>query len=110
MASLRARLLAAVLALTAVALLVLAVITYAEQRSFQFDRLDSQVRAAPPAVAGALARQGVGPAVRDRDHDHDHRRGPPGPTESVPFGTYGERRTRRAARSARRSSSTTART
>ena len=40
MASLRARLLAAVLALTACGLLLVGAITYAEQRSFQYDRVD----------------------------------------------------------------------
>jgi hypothetical protein len=40
MASLRARLLVAVLAITAVALLLLGGITYVEQRSFELDRVD----------------------------------------------------------------------
>jgi two-component system OmpR family sensor kinase len=45
MTSLRARLLAAVLVVAAVGLLLLAAITYYEQRSYQLDRIDDQARA-----------------------------------------------------------------
>src|SRR3954453_12049881 len=94
MASLRVRLLAAVLALSAVGLLLVGAITYYEQRSFQLQRIDDQVRAAPPSAAHALADAGVGPAFTDRDHD---RAGPPpgsgdGPGNLLPQGTYVERR------------------
>jgi two-component system, OmpR family, sensor kinase len=93
MASLRARLLAAVLVLAAVGLLVVGAVTYAEQRSFLLDRIDTSVRAAPPAVAGALGGEGFGPAGGDPDHDHDRRGRPPGgPSGRLPVGTYGERR------------------
>src|SRR5215211_7630828 len=94
MASLRARLLAAVLVLSAVGLLLVGAITYAEQRSFLLDRVDQQARAAPPAVRGALSGdRGFGPAGRDRDHDRDRGGGPPGgPSFGVAPGTYGERR------------------
>ena len=88
MASLRARLLAAVLVLGAVGLLLLGAVTYAEQRSFLLDRVDQQARSAPPAVAGALSGDGSGPARGDRDHDH----GGPGPDLRLPSGTYGEER------------------
>ena len=88
MASLRARLLAAVLVLGAVGLLLLGAVTYAEQRSFLLDRVDQQARSAPPAVAGALSGDGSGPAGGDRDHDH----GGPGPDLRLPSGTYGEER------------------
>ena len=54
MASLRGRLLIAVLGLTAVGMLLLGGITYAEQRSFLMQRLDEQTRSAPGAVARAL--------------------------------------------------------
>src|SRR3954468_11933320 len=92
MASLRARLLAAVLVLTALGLLLLGAITYAEQRSFLLKRIDQQARAAPPAVAGALASEGIGPALGDPDHD-DHDRAPGGgPQLQLQVGTYGERR------------------
>ena len=96
MASLRVRLLAAVLALSAVGLLLLGAITYAEQRSFQLQRIDDQVRAAPAAAAHALADRGIGPEFEDRDHDA--RRGGPtpgggdGPAQLLPAGTYIERR------------------
>ena len=86
MASLRARLLAALLALTAVGLLLLGGITYVVQRSFELDRIDRQASSALPAVAGAL--QGGEPR---RPPDAD---GPPGgaPGSGLPPGTYGELR------------------
>jgi two-component system OmpR family sensor kinase len=82
MASLRARLVAGLVALSAVGLLLLGGITYAEQRSFQYDRLDQQVRSAPGPLAHALNE--------DRDGDH----GPPGggPGFGLPQGTYAEKR------------------
>jgi two-component system OmpR family sensor kinase len=58
--SLRARLVAGLLALAAVGLMALAGITYAEQRSFLLDRVDQQLRAAPMALARALAENGSG--------------------------------------------------
>jgi two-component system OmpR family sensor kinase len=90
MASLRARLLAAVLALTAVGLVLLGGITYVQQRSFELDRLDDQVRAAPPAVAAALRAQGVDGSV-PRSPPQGR---PPGeaPGSGLPAGTYGESR------------------
>jgi two-component system, OmpR family, sensor kinase len=95
MSSLRARLLAAVLAITAVGLLALAAITYAEQRNFQYDRIDQTARQGAGAVAGALAEQGIGQHDIP-DHDGDHDGGPPrggGPGVGLPAGTYGELRT-----------------
>jgi two-component system, OmpR family, sensor kinase len=93
MSSLRARLVAAVLAIAAAGLLTLAAITYAEQRSFQFDRVDDQARAGARAVAGALAERGIG----ERDEpDRDRRPGGPprggGPGVGLPAGTYGQLR------------------
>ena len=88
MASLRARLLAALLALTALGLLLLGTITYFEQRSFELDRIDRQASSALPAVAGAL-REIVGGELRAP------RGGPaPGgaPGSGLPPGTYGELR------------------
>ncbi len=88
MASLRARLLAGLLALSAIGLLLVGGITYAEQRSFLYERVDEQVRQAPFAVMGALGRSGEDrPAPRDG--------GPLGP----PAGTYGELRTASGTRS-----------
>jgi two-component system OmpR family sensor kinase len=89
-ASLRARLLAAVLVLTAVGLLLVGAIVYAEQRSFLVQRVDQQLRSAPGPVAFALHDdQGFGRV----DPDHDHHDGPPDGDRNLPFGTYGEERT-----------------
>src|SRR5919199_2401524 len=95
MASLRARLLAAVLVLAAAGLLLVGAIVYAEQRSFLYQRVDEQARSAPPAAAHALAEQGIGPAI-DRDHDRSDRHdggGPPpdGGPRALPPGTFAER-------------------
>src|SRR4051794_23260974 len=89
--SLRTRLIAGLLALTAIGLVALAGITYAEQRSFQLDRVDQQVRSALPPIDRALDQRGYGaPGFRGPDG------GGPGPGArdvSLPPGTYGERRT-----------------
>jgi two-component system, OmpR family, sensor kinase len=88
MASLRARLLAGVLALTAAALLLLGGITYAEQRSFLYERIDQQTRQAPFLVADQLQ------ADNDGDFGPGGRRPPNGGGGplGLPAGTYGERR------------------
>jgi two-component system OmpR family sensor kinase len=94
MHSLRARLVAGLLALAAVGLLVLGGITYAEQRSFLYDRVDQQLHAAAPPISAALDGRMLGPGVvgggrpfggvgRDRQG---------GPGFGLPAGTYGERR------------------
>jgi two-component system, OmpR family, sensor kinase len=57
MASLRSRVLASVLLLAAAGLVILAVLTYAEQRSFLLDRVDQQLTEAAPAVSVALGQQ-----------------------------------------------------
>jgi len=98
MASLRARLLAGLLGLAAAAMLVLAAVTYVEQRSFLLERVDERVRSAPGAVARALDGEG-GPGRR---RGHGHRIGPGGgpgggprgggPGVGLPPGTYGQRR------------------
>jgi two-component system, OmpR family, sensor kinase len=93
MSSLRARLMAAVLVTAAVGLVLLAAITYVEQRSFQLDRIDDTARSGAGAVLGALAEQGVGDHP-DPDRDR-HRDGPPhggGPGVGLPAGTYGQLR------------------
>jgi two-component system, OmpR family, sensor kinase len=93
MSSLRARLVAAVLVVAAVGLLLLAAITYYEQRSYQLDRVDDQARAAAGAVEGALAQEGVG--EHDEPDRGAHDGGPPrggGPGVGLPAGTYGELR------------------
>jgi two-component system OmpR family sensor kinase len=105
--SLRARLIIGVVALAADGLLVAGGVTYAEQRSFQFQRIDEQADAALPIVrreledtnvisrGGALTRPaGVGgpgdgrggfggPGPRGDDH---------GPEASLPSAVYGEAR------------------
>jgi two-component system, OmpR family, sensor kinase len=98
MQSLRARLIAGLLALTTVGLLIAAAVTYVEQRSFLFDRVDQQAVAAAPAMAHQLDASGYRPPSRfghppppsgDRDHDAG-----PGPENvNLPPGTYGQRRT-----------------
>ena len=97
MHSLRARLVAGLLALAAIGLLVLGGITYAEQRSFLLDRVDQQLRAATLPVSAALDGRafprralpgrpfGGGPGGAG-----DPGRG--GPGFGVPRGTYGELR------------------
>ena len=93
MTSLRARLVAAVLAIAAVGLIALAAIVYAEQRSFLLDRAEEQARDGAGAVAGALAQRGIG--THD-EPDSDRPGGPPrggGPGVGLPVGTYGELRT-----------------
>ncbi len=99
--SLRARLMAGLLALSAAGLLTLAAITYAEQRSFLESRVDQQARAAIPAVARALDERGAttpgartppdarGPDGRPPDGPGG---GPGGPEINLPPGTYGQRR------------------
>jgi two-component system, OmpR family, sensor kinase len=92
MASLRARLLAAVLALAAVGLLLLGGVTYAEQRSFLYDRIDADVRAAAEQVGPQLERA-MGRAIGNGDRDDQPGPGPHGgPNFGLPAGTYGEKR------------------
>jgi two-component system OmpR family sensor kinase len=85
--SLRARLVATLLALSAAALLVLGVITYASQRSFEEDRIDDQARAAQPAVEHAMADEFFGEPGGDRGGP-----GPPAAEANLPPGTYGQLR------------------
>jgi two-component system OmpR family sensor kinase len=95
MRSLRARLLAAVLALTAMGLLVVGGVTYASQRSFQYQRLDDQAQGASFALGRQLSDQGVGGGGghHDGERSADERGGPPsGDALGPPAGTYGERR------------------
>ena len=88
MASLRARLLAGLLALTAAGMLIAGGVTYAEQRSFLLERVDEQTRDAPFVLGRAL--DGI-------DRDDGPRPGGPGGDDGgslgPPAGTYGELRT-----------------
>jgi two-component system OmpR family sensor kinase len=94
--SLRARLVAGLLALSALGLVLLAAITYAEQRSFLLERADQQVRAALPAVARELVEQGGRPGADNGLPGGFPPRGPDGrpggrrPERNVPAGTRGE--------------------
>jgi two-component system OmpR family sensor kinase len=91
MRSLRARLVAAVLAIAAVGLLLLAGITYASQRSFLMDRVDDQAREGVFAIRGLL--DGGGPGHGRPGRGPDRGKGPPGPGGGLPLGTYGQLRT-----------------
>jgi len=111
MASLRARLLAGLLVLAAIGLVVLAGVTYAEQRSFLEHRVNQQARSAVDVMSRILDSRGFGPAPRAfGDGRGDDRFGPgpgapggrglgpgggPGPGGLGVFpppGTYGQRR------------------
>jgi two-component system, OmpR family, sensor kinase len=103
--SLRARLIAALLALAAIGLVTLAAVTYAEQRSFQYDRVDQQARDAQRPVTIQLAgpelprfrgggRPGFGappPPPVPPGGDDDPSDGGTGP-QGLERGTYGELR------------------
>ncbi len=90
MASLRSRLIAALLALTAVGLLLLGGITYFGQRSYLLDRLDEELRLGVPAAVGALRERGVEGADRGPRGGPGRGGGPPG--GGLPLDTYVERR------------------
>jgi two-component system, OmpR family, sensor kinase len=91
MQSLRARLVAGVVAVAAVGLIILAGVTYAEQRSFQLDRIDQQVHAAVFPLSGMLDSRAPNlPSRPTPDSDDQH--GPGGHDDNFPYGTYGERR------------------
>jgi len=103
MASLRARLLVSVLALSAAGLVLLAAVTYAEQRSFLLGRVDQQLKGAGPALSFALDNAGFRPASTGgpasgasfRGTGGPGPRGGPrggGPNLNLPPGTYGQRR------------------
>jgi two-component system OmpR family sensor kinase len=104
MASLRARLTAALLGVAAAGLLLLGGITYFEQRSFHLERVDNQARSAVGPVGNALGDRGIGPrrgreglqrGGGPRPGPHGGPGGGPGggPRESgLPPGIYGERR------------------
>src|SRR5690242_14168517 len=93
MRSLRARLVAGLLALAALGLLLLGGITYAEQRSFLLDRVDQQLQAAIRPVSAALGfRMGLAPPGVPRGPGGQPGFDGGGPGFGLPQGTYGERR------------------
>lgn len=82
MRSLHARLIALVLVVAALGLVLLAAVTYVEQRSFLIDRVDQQAKAAAFPLGARL--HGTPP----------DRHGGPGPGDidlSVPIGTFAQR-------------------
>lgn len=98
MSSLRARVLASVLVLSAAGLLALALVTYTEQRSFLEGRVDQEVRGAGPSVSRALDNEGFAPPDDTNDNPASappgshHGQGHPSGPINLPPGTYGERR------------------
>jgi two-component system OmpR family sensor kinase len=87
-ASLRGRLVAGVLVLAAVGMLIVGGVTYASQRSFQLGRVDSQLRAAVPALQHEFQGDGYRQPFRGA------RGGPGGPPAGggAPTDTFGEQR------------------
>ena len=97
MQSLRARLIAGLLVLTAIGLLIAGTVTYVEQRSFLLDRVDQQALAAAPAMAHQLDEHGYRPPDGDDQGGGHfpgvHDGGPRPENVNLPSGTYGQRRT-----------------
>ena len=75
-ASLRARLLAGLLALTAAGMLIAGGVTYAEQRSFAYQRVDDQTRDAPFAARRARSTAATATTARGRAGRGAERRRP----------------------------------
>jgi two-component system, OmpR family, sensor kinase len=100
MASLRARILLGVLLLSAAGMVLLAVVTYTEQRSFLLSRVDQEVRGAAPALSRALDSAGFRPPVEGGSSTGGFPQrggrslgpGGGGPSLNLPPGTYGQRR------------------
>ncbi len=101
-ASLHTRVLASVLALSAVGLIALAAVTYFEQRSFLESRANQQAKAAVPVISDALeGGHDTGDAQGGRDGAPAQGGSGGGlspststsPAPSLPPGTYGQRRT-----------------
>jgi len=100
MASLRNRVLAGVLLLSAAGLVLLAAVTYAEQSSFLLGRVDQALRGAGPLVSVALDQAGYRPSGSKAPETGTSPvggaatsgRGPRGSNLNLPPGTYGQRR------------------
>ncbi len=100
--TLRVRLIALLLVLTAAAMVVLGAVTYTSQRSALLDQVDAQLRSSTGGVArqleivndggsvGPLRTPGVVPRLPSDDDDRRPRRSRPAP--NLPPGTYGELR------------------
>jgi two-component system, OmpR family, sensor kinase len=96
MASLRARLIAGLLAVSAVGLLLLGGITYVEQRSFLLSRIDQQTRFAVGLVHDRLTAKAAGDSGLRFDDEPGPPRGAGGPGgpggPGLPLGVYGQLR------------------
>ncbi len=99
--SLRTRLLAGVLLLSATGLVLLGVVTYAEQRSFLEGRVNQETEAAVTPLSQALDNEGFRPPGSEQGapvQSSDGRIGPSGlpagrgPGINLPPGTFGQRR------------------
>ncbi len=96
MSSLRARVLASVLALAAAGMIAVAAVTYAEQRSFLYSRADQQARSAVGAISRVLDNAGLRPPgfAPGGEGGGGFGGGPGGHGGGpvLPPGTYGQRR------------------
>ncbi len=97
MQSLRARVLASVLVLAAIGMIAVAAVTYAEQRSFLYSRIDQQARGAEPYMSRLLDSKGFGVPAGQQFGDQGpgqgfHGGGGAPPGFNPPPGTYGQRR------------------
>src|SRR3954447_22278926 len=88
--SLRARLLVALVALAAIRLVLVDVVTATSLRSFLFKRVDQQLNASVLPMTQALSASGGGPAPGNFFPGFGRRR--PGLSTSLPPGTYGDER------------------
>ena len=92
MASLRARLIAALLAACAIGLLLLGATTYLALKSFEYGRVDDQARAALAPVGRELGEPVGGPGEAGRPGPDGRRPRGGGPEAGLPPGVYAERR------------------
>jgi two-component system OmpR family sensor kinase len=94
--SLRVRLTVALVALSAAGLITLAAVTYAEQRSFLYDRVDQQVQAARDEVNHQLDQEngtaGLGSGFAPGRGGPGYGQPGPRPDVNLPSGTFGQRR------------------
>jgi two-component system OmpR family sensor kinase len=95
MASLRSRVLVSVLVLAAAGLVLLAAVTYAEQRSFLQGRVDQEVKDAVPALSQILDSRGFLPAGTKSNSAISGVQGNGGPGPGGPESAPGEPRTGR---------------
>ena len=96
--TLRARLIVCLVVLAGAGLVTLAAVTYSEQQSFLLERVDSQARAGVGPISASLDRAGANvPGTREtapglQEPPLGRRGGGPPPQQSLPPGTFGQRR------------------